>query len=101
MHQITTTLLLALSLSACSSGNVKSTKDYAAPRAPEVRSPLYNPNAPYGEANAIWRPSVFSRDGTITKPYEPSTQAGRPYYEHAPWATGAAGDSRLAPLGTF
>ena len=46
--------LLAAYLAACSSGNVKSVKDYSAPAAPPVRDPLYNPYAAYGEANAIW-----------------------------------------------
>ena len=27
--------------------------------------------------------------------------SGRPDYEHAEWATGAAGGDRLAPPGTF
>jgi len=94
-------LVLALSLAACSSPNVKSARDYSAPRAPVVRNPLYNPNAPYGEANATWQAPVFNRDGTIVKPVEPATQSERPDYEHAPWATGADGGSRFAPPGTF
>lgn len=96
-----TLLVLALSLAACSSPNVKSAKDYSAPRAPVVRNPLYNPNAPYGEANATWQAPVFNRDGTIVKLLEPATQTERPDYEHAPWATGADGGSRFAPPGTF
>lgn len=94
-------LVFALGLTACSSPNVKSAKDYSAPRAPVVRNPLYNPNAPYGQANATWQAPVFNRDGTIVKPVEPATEAGRPDYEHAPWATGADGGSRFAPPGTF
>lgn len=94
-------LLLALLITGCSSGNKKPTKDSAAPAAPAIRNPTYNPNAPYGEANAIWQPPVFSRDGTIVKIIEPSSQSGRPSYETAPWATGAEGGSRFAPGGTF
>src|ERR1700736_2948000 len=84
-------------LAACSSGNVKSAKDYSAPAAPPVRNPVYNPYAGYGEANAIWQPPVFNRDGTVVKPTEPASQADRPGYEFAPWATGAAGGSQYAP----
>ena len=72
--------LLAAYLVACSSGNVKSAKDYSAPAAPPVRNPLYNPYAAYGEANATWQPPVFNRDGTIVKPAEPASQADRPGY---------------------
>jgi hypothetical protein len=95
--------LLVAYLAACSSGNVKSAgaKDYSAPGAPPVRNPLYNPYAAYGEANAIWQPPVFNRDGTVVKPAEPASQADRPGYEFAPWATGAAGGSQYAPPGTF
>lgn len=93
--------LLAAYLVACSSGNVKSAKDYSAPAAPPVRNPLYNPYAAYGEANATWQPPVFNRDGTVVKPAEPASQADRPGYEFAPWATGAAGGSKYAPPGTF
>ena len=93
--------LLFACLAACSSGNVKSAKDYSAPAAPPVRSAIYNPDAMYGEANATWQPPVFNRDGTIVKPAEPSSQADRPRNEFAPWATGAAGGSQYAPPGTF
>ncbi len=94
-------LIAALGLSACASGNVKSTHDYTAPEAPPVRNSIYNPYAPYGEAKATWTPPVFNRDGTIVKPAEPSSQADRPSYETAPWATGASGGSQFAPPGTF
>ena len=94
-------LLSLLALAACGHGNVRSAKDYRAPAAPAVREPLYNPYAAYGSANAIWQPPVFNRDGTIVKPAEPASQADRPDYEFAPWATGAAGGSRYAPAGTF
>ena len=93
--------LLAASLAACSSGNVKSAKAYSAPPAPPVRNPLYNPYAGYGEANATWQAPVFNRDGTIVKPAEPASQSDRPSYEFAPWATGAAGGSQFVPPGTF
>jgi len=93
--------LILLGLAACSSGNVQPVSEYSAPAAPPVRNPIYNPYAAYGEANATWQPPVFNRDGTIVKPAEPSTQADRPPYEFAPWATGAAGGSQNAPPGTF
>jgi hypothetical protein len=66
-----------------------------------TRQPVYNPYAPYGEANATWTPPTFNSDGTIVKPTEPSTQDDRPSYETAPWANGASGGSQLAPPGTF
>jgi hypothetical protein len=95
-------LLLPLGLIACSGGpNVRSVKDYHAPPPPPVRNPVYNPYAAYGEANAIWTPPVFNRDGTIVKPTEPASQSDRPDYESAPWASGASGGSRYAPPGTF
>ncbi|MGH7122045.1 MAG: hypothetical protein ACRELF_06785 [Gemmataceae bacterium] len=93
--------LIVVWLAACSSGNVQPVPEYSAPAAPAVRNPLYNPYTAYGEANATWQPPVFNRNGTIVKPAEPSTQAGRPPYESAPWATGAAGGSQNAPPGTF
>lgn len=102
MSKMQTVLMtLIASLVACSSGNIKSTKDYTAPAAPPVRNPTYNPSSPYGEANAVWQPPVFNRDGTIVRLIEPSSQSGRPSYETAPWATGADGGSRFAPPGTF
>src|ERR1700739_2966635 len=92
-------LSLAGLLAACSSGNVKSAKDYDPPEAPPVVHPTYDPYAAYGQANAIWAPPVFDRAGTAVKPHEPSTSLDRPDYEHAPWATGAAGSSQGAPAG--
>ena len=96
-------LILAglLALSACDHGNVKPVASYSAPPAPLIRSPTFNPYAPYGDANATWEPPTFNQDGTVVKPSEPSSQASRPPYEFAPWATGAAGDSQNAPPGTF
>ena len=94
-------LPVALSLAACSGGNLKFASDYHAPPAPPVKHPSYSPYAPYGEANATWRPPVFDRDDTIVKPADPASDYRRPGYEHAPWATGAEGGSALAPLGTF
>ncbi len=94
-------LPIALALTACAHGNVKSASDYTAPEAPPVRYPLYNPYSPYGEANATWQPPVFNRDGTVVKPTEPATDADRPSYETAPWATGASGGSQFAAPGTF
>ena len=96
-------LLLAglLALSACDQGNVKPVASYSASPAPPVRNPTFNPYAPYGDANATWEPPTFNQDGTDVKPSEPSSQASRPPYEFAPWATGAKGDSQNAPSGTF
>ena len=48
--------LALICLTACDGGNVKSAKDYSPPPAPFVRSPIYNPYAAYGEANATWQP---------------------------------------------
>jgi hypothetical protein len=94
-------LCLTVPLGACSSGNVRTAGSYNAPPSPAVLHPFYDPYASYGEANAIWRPPVVDRNGTIVKPYEPSTQGTRPDYEHAPFAYGAAGGSRSSPSGTF
>jgi hypothetical protein len=94
--------LLLLGLAACATPpNVKSASDYDAPAAPPVKHPFYDPYAAYGQANATWLPPVVNRDGTIVKPYDPSVAEGRPDYEHAGWATGAAGGSVQAPPGTF
>ena len=46
-------------------------------------------------------PPVNNRSGTIVRPYDPNVMTGRPDYEHAPWATGAAGGTAAAPAGTF
>ncbi len=90
-----------VSLAACSSGNIKSARDYNVPAAPPVRHRYYSPYAPYGEANATWTPPVWDRNGTIVRPVDPGVELGRPSYETAPWATGAPGGSAVAPPGTF
>lgn len=95
------TVAFAAVLSACSSGNIKSARDYNAPAAPTVRHPYYNPYTPYGEVNAIWTPPVWSRNGTIVKPADPGIEVRRPPYENAPWASGASGGGNFAPPGTF
>ena len=94
-------LAVLLALSACDHGNVKPVASYSAPPAPPIRNPIFNPYAPYGDANATWEPPAFNQDGTIVKPNEPSSQATRPPYELAPWATVAEGGSQNAPPGTF
>lgn len=94
-------LPFALSLLGCSGGNLKTASDYDAPAPPPVKHPRYDPYAAYGEANATWRPPVFDQRGTIVKPADPTADDRRPDYEHAPWATGAAGGSEQAPPGTF
>lgn len=96
-----TPIVVALSLAGCASGNVRSANSYSAPAPPPVAHPFYDPYASYGEANATWRPPVVDRAGTIVKPVEPSVHGARADYEHAPWATGASGGDRLAPVGTF
>lgn len=90
-----------LSISACSGGNLKSVSDYSAPAAPLVRHAVYDPLATYGSSNATWTPSANDRHGTIVRPADPSLNNSRSDYEHADWATGAAGGDRLAPPGTF
>ena len=88
-------------LIGCSGGNLKSAKDYDVPPPPPIRHSIYNPNAGYGEANAIWRPPVVDRDGTIQKPTETSSQWDRPNYEGSEWATGAARSVFRGAPGTF
>ncbi len=90
-----------LALAGCSSGNLKSAKDYDAPPPSPIRHPAYNPYAKYGEANATWRPPVVDRDGTIQKPAEPSSQWDRPAYEGSGWASGEARSVFSGPPGTF
>lgn len=90
-----------LVLTACSGGNLKTASDYSAPSAPTVRYPTYNPYSTYGTANATWVPPVVNRHGTVVRPNDLGVLSGRPDYEHAEWATGAAGGDRLAPPGTF
>ena len=74
---------------------------YAALAPPTVHNPWYDPYAPYGSSNATWRPPVYDLQQTIVKPAEPASQASRPNYEGAEWATGAGGGSALKPPGTF
>lgn len=94
--------LALIPLAACSSGNVRTVGSYSAPAAPPVRNPSYDPYASPGTVNATWAPPVLNRNGTIVKPNDPrGAMAGRPDYEHAPWATGAAGGAAYAPPGTF
>jgi hypothetical protein len=93
--------IAALALAGCASPNVRAANTYAAPTAPPIRSFFYDPYAAYGSANATWQPPVYDRQGTIVKPVEPASQGNRPDYEHAPWATGAAGGDANRPPGTF
>ena len=96
-----TTAAATLVLTACSGGNLKTASDYSTPSAPPVRYPTYNPYSTYGSANATWVPPVVNRHGTVVRPNDPGVLSGRPDYEHAEWATGAAGADRSAPPGTF
>ena len=93
--------LISVTLAACDSGNVRSTRDYSAPRAPTVQHPLYDPSMPYGTANATWVAPIYNRAGTIVRPSDPGAERGRPPYEQAPWATGAGGRNDVAAPGTF
>lgn len=88
---------ILLSLAACDHGNVQPVSSYRAPPAPAVRNADYDPYQPYAQANAIWRPPVFNRDGLIVKPVEPSSQGSRPDYENAAWVNGQGS----ATAGTF
>ena len=90
-----------LSLASCSSGNLRSARDYNVPPPPPIQHPAYNPYASYGEVRAIWRPPVVDRDGTIQKPAEPASQWEWPNYEGAGWASGAARSFFSGPPGTF
>lgn len=102
MQKVFLAFLLAASVTACGKPpNLKSASDYNSPPPPPINHPLYNPYAAYGEARATWRPPIVDRDGNIQKPYDPSTAAGRPNYELAPWATGAGRSPFSAPAGTF
>jgi hypothetical protein len=92
---------LCLILAACSDGNLRSPSDYNAPAAPTGRQSEYDPFARPGSSNATWMPPIINRNGTIVRPYDPGVTVGRPDYEHAPWASGAAGGSAAAPPGTF
>ena len=90
-----------LAVAGCSSGNLKSAKDYNVPPPPPIRHATYNPYAGYGDANATWRPPVVDRDRTIQKPAEPSSQWDRLNYEGSDWATGAAQSVFGGAPGTF
>jgi len=94
-------LIAVLALGGCASPNVRSASTYNGPAAPRIQNFFYDPNAAYASANATWQPPVYNRQGTIVKPVEPSSQANRPDYEHAQWATGAAGGDADRPPGTF
>lgn len=94
-------LALAFGLTACGGGSVSSSAHLHGPKPPPMRFAKFEPNAPYGSANATWAPPVFNRGGTIVKPTDPRNDTGRPDYEHAPWATGAAGSDQYAPAGTW
>ena len=93
--------IVVTTLAACSSGNVKSARDYNAPAAPTVQHPLYDPYMPYGTANATWAAPIYNRAGTIVRPADPNLDRDRQPYEQAPWATGAEGRNTFAPPGTF
>ena len=99
MRRLFLIISLASPLAACGHGNIRPVSSYDAPRPPPVRDPVYDPNTAYGAANATWLAPVYNRDGTIVKPTEPSSQAGRPDYEGAAWATGASGGGAYG--GTF
>jgi hypothetical protein len=93
--------LAATALAGCAQGNLRTPASYAALAPPTVHNPWYDPYAPYGSSNATWRPPVYDLQQTIVKPVESASQASRPNYEGAEWATGAGGGSALKPPGTF
>ena len=91
----------ALTLTGCAQGNLRAPGSYAALAPPPVKNPWYDRYAAYGSSNATWRPATYDLQRTIVKPSEPASQASRPDYEGAEWATGAGGGSSLSPPGTF
>src|SRR5208282_6886995 len=93
--------LSALALGGCAQGNLRGSASYAVLAPPPVHQPWYDPYAAYGSSNAIWRPPVYDVQRNIVKPIEPASQASRPDYESAEWATGAGGGSQLRSPGTF
>ena len=97
MRSTTYLLCSVLVLSGCAGGNVQSAKDYHAPAAPPLKHPAYDVYAAYGSSRATWTPPVANRDGTIVRPQDPNVSFGRPDYEHAQWATGAAGGEYILP----
>ncbi len=101
MRTIVLYILSALALEGCTGGNVETSANYRAPKAPPLLHPSYDPYAAYGSARATWTPPVASRDRTIVRPADPSVSLGRADYEHSQWATGAAGGAENAPPGTF
>lgn len=103
MHPSRVALLgvFALPLAACGGANLKSAGAQKGSPAPPVEHPYYDPYMPHGRANATWVPPVWDRVGTVVKPADPGVERGRPAYEMAPWATGAAGGRVPAPPGTF
>jgi hypothetical protein len=90
-----------LALCGCAQGNLRTPGSYAAIAPLTVGNPWYDPYAAYGSSNAIWHPPVYDVRRNIVKPIEPASQAWRPDYESAEWATGAGGGSQLRPPGTF
>ena len=92
---------LLVGLTSCTSGNLKSAKDYNVPPPPSIQQPTYNPYASYGAAHATWQPPVVDRDGTIKKPAEAASQWDRPTYEGSGWAGAAARSVFSGPPGTF
>ena len=101
MNRLIPIALLLPALAGCAQGNLRAPSSYAALAPPRVRNPWYDPYAPYGSSNAIWRTPAYDVQRTIVKPAEPASQASRPDYEGAEWATGAGGGSALKPPGTF
>ncbi len=101
MKRLVPLALAALTVTGCAQGNLRTPGSYSALAPPSVRNPWYDPYASYGSSNAIWRPPVYDLQQTIVKPVEPASQASRPDYEGAEWATGAGGGSTLRPNGSF
>jgi hypothetical protein len=56
--------LAATTLAGCAQGNLRTPSSYAALAPPPIRNPWYDPYAPYGSSNAIWRPPVYDLQQT-------------------------------------
>lgn len=93
--------IILCTLVGCSSGNLKSSKNYDPPAAPPITRAEYDAYTPCGQVNALWQPPVADRAVTIVRPDEPSVSIDRPDYEGAPWATGTMGNNQSKPAGTF
>ncbi|WP_291366622.1 hypothetical protein [Acetobacter sp. UBA5411] len=93
-------IYFAMILLAGCAGNVSASRTHG-PKPPPLRHATYDPGAAYGSAGVAWSAPVLNRNGTVQRIEDPRVTAGREDYEHAPWASGAAGDDESRPAGTF